>query len=400
MKRKIAYLIPEFPSISMTFVTNEMAELKRRNIPLTVFALHGISNNNMDPKSSILINDVEYVYKNLKEKIISILFKSIANKPFRFVNLFLLALKSSLFLLSGKNRISNFGHFFAGLYVGQIMEEKKITHIHAHFAHYPASVAMYASKYSGVTFSFTAHANDIFENQTLLSEKEKSAKKVITISDFNRKYFTDQSNLAIVRCGIDLNEYKYQERNINTDVLKIGTLGRLVEKKGIDVLFKAAAILKKNNLKFELHVAGSGPEKESLVSLAEQIGISENIFWEGMMPNEKVGSWLQTLDVFALACKQDKNGDMDGIPVVLMEAMASGIPVISTEISGIPELIKNGLTGLLSKPNHSESFADKIQNYYSNRINMKNVISNARQKIENEFSLVKSVDQLEEIFGV
>lgn len=400
MKKHIAYLIPEFPSVSMTFVTNEMAELKRRNIPLTIFALHGSVNRNLDPKSFSLKNNVDYVYDRMKGNMLSIVFSSIAKKPMKTAGLFLHALKSSVFSLRGKNRISNMGHFIAGLHVGRILEEKNIHHIHAHFAHYPASVAMYASLYSGVTFSFTAHANDIFENQTLLSEKEKSAKKVIVISEFNRKHFEDQSNLDVVRCGIDLNEYKFVGTQPSNSVLKIGTLGRLVEKKGFDVLLNAAAIIKKNRVKFELHIAGSGPEKDNLVALADQLGISENIRWEGSMSNEKVSEWLQTLDVFALACKQDRNGDMDGIPVVLMEAMATGIPVISTEISGIPELIKNGLSGMLAKPGCPADFAAALQRFYANRTRMSIVASNARMKIENEFSLERSTDQLIEIFGV
>lgn len=400
MKQNIAYLVPEFPSVSMTFVTNEMVELKRRNYPLKIFALHGSEKNKMDTKSYSLKTDVTYVYRNLRRKGLAVLLTSFLAKPLRFTKVFSFAVKSSFFSLTGKNRLSNLGHFVAGLYIGQIMTKEKINHIHAHFAHYPASVAMYASMISGVSFSFTAHANDIFENRTLLSEKEKSAKKVVTISEYNRKHFIDQSNIQVVRCGIDLKEYKFHNSARVSETLVIGTLGRLVEKKGMDVLFKAVHILVRKNIKIKLNIAGTGPEKENLMVLANQLGIENHVVWEGAISNENVHQWLQTVDVFALACKKDCKGDMDGIPVVLMEAMATGVPVISTEISGIPELIKKGITGLLAQPDHVESFASKLEIYYSNRYRMNLVTSYARQKIENEFSLEKSVDQLEIIFGV
>jgi len=207
---------------------------------------------------------------------------------------------------------------------------------------------------AGISFSVMAHANDIFERGFLLREKAERSKKFLTISEHNlnylRKLGLPEEKLAVVRCGVSFlrpSEWPLAEQK---PVYRIGTLGRLVEKKGVDDLLRAIAGL----ANVHLSIAGDGPLREELEALARELGITAQVEFVGSLSHRAVAEWLAGLDAFVLACKQDRNGDMDGIPVVLMEAMSQGIPVISTRLSGIPELVIDGQTGLLAEPDNPE----------------------------------------------
>ncbi|MCJ8271517.1 MAG: glycosyltransferase, partial [Psychrosphaera sp.] len=175
--------------------------------------------------------------------------------------------------------------------------------------------------------------------------------------------------------------------------------GRLVEKKGIDTLIRAISLLHKQDQKIELFIAGSGPLADELASLVQQTGLtSAEVKFLGAMPHTQVADFIESLDVFVLPCKQDKNGDMDGIPVVLMEAMLSGVPVISTEISGIPELVINKETGLLVQPGNEHVLAEAMTSII-NDASLKDVmIKQAVAKVRNEFSLKGNTEKLHTLF--
>jgi len=174
----------------------------------------------------------------------------------------------------------------------------------------------------------------------------------------------------------------------------------LVEKKGIDTLIEAISILNEQDQKLALSIAGSGPLMDELTNLVQQRRLTQvEVKFLGAIPHTQVADFIESLDVFVLPCKQDKNGDMDGIPVVLMEAMLSAVPVISTEISGIPELVIDKETGLLVEPNNAQALAEAILTISSDVSLRESMMKHAVAKVENEFSLQGNTKKLHALFS-
>jgi len=211
----------------------------------------------------------------------------------------------------------------------------------------------------------------------------------------------DAAKLKIVRCGVDAEQFSRRLGFVANEVVKIGLVGRLVEKKGIDTLIKAVTLVKQKGLSFELLIAGSGPLDNELAQLVKTLGLdSTEVQFLGAMPHAEVAAFITSLDMFVLPCKQDSYGDMDGVPVVLMEAMLSGVPVISTELSGIPELVINEITGLLVKPNNETALADAIIRLVNDETLRQEMIANAINKVQNDFSLAGNAQKLKDMFSL
>jgi len=206
--------------------------------------------------------------------------------------------------------------------------------------------------------------------------------------------------MEIGRCGVDTSlPIQKKETTSKNSPLKIGSLGRLVEKKGIDVLINAGIILKEKNVNFIIEIAGGGPLQPELEKQVTENGLQNNVRFLGAVPHAEVLNWMQTLAVFVLAAKKDRNGDMDGIPVVLMEAMNLGIPVLSTYISGIPELIQNRKNGLMCNPGDIESLAENLMYLYNNPGEKSELIYNAKKSIKEEFDQDLNARRLIRIFN-
>ena len=205
----------------------------------------------------------------------------------------------------------------------------------------------------------------------------------------------DSSKIKIVRCGVDQNWQPPAKPLTQNEIFTIGTVGRLVEKKGIDTLINAISKLVKDGQKVRLQIAGNGPLETELKQQAVSLGLADDrLQFLGALSHDKVADFISGLDVFVLPCKKDKQGDMDGIPVVLMEAMLCGVPVISTELSGIPELVINNLSGLTVQPENAVELSEAICQLMDKEEKRLRLISGAKQRVENEFLLNKNVAKL------
>jgi glycosyltransferase involved in cell wall biosynthesis len=172
----------------------------------------------------------------------------------------------------------------------------------------------------------------------------------------------------------------------------------MVEKKGFDDLIRACGILDERDIPFHLEIGGDGPMLTELQTLAGDENLAERVSFIGPLAHDQVPKWLQRLDLFVLACKKDRNGDMDGIPVVLMEAMLSGVPVISTRISGIPELVEDGQSGLLAEPANPDQLAGAIARLLSDQNLCRDLRKHAIAQVQTEFDLATNVARLNELF--
>ena len=403
--KRLAYLAPELPSLSATFVTNEIWALEALGEEIHPYSIHVPGHAAHGKKAAALAARTNILYEHTMQsnlrafKWLSLHHKRSVAKA--IAQLTVDVIKTGLFRKAALKLVYQFLH---GAWLARDMRNKSIEHLHIHFAHVPTQIGMYAAALAGIPFTFMAHANDIFERPLLIKEKIKRSHKTVSISNYNvkvmAKYGGNTDKIEIVRCGVD-SESIFEKREIDTfsRPVVIGTLGRLVEKKGIDTLIDAASILADSSLDFRIEIAGDGPLLNDLKAQVNAANLDGAISFLGSMPHTDALKWIKTLDAFVLAGKMDQNGDMDGIPVVLMEAMNFGIPVISTKLSGIPELVIHKQTGILCPPENAESLAKAIQDLFSMPEQTAWLAEVAKERIVQEFDLELNAKRLLHIFN-
>jgi glycosyltransferase involved in cell wall biosynthesis len=247
-----------------------------------------------------------------------------------------------------------------------------VTHLHAHFAHSCTTVAWLTSMITGIPFSFTGHAKDIYKESLnpagLLARKMRAAAFATTCTGANLDHLHGVEphahvHLAYHGLNADFSALLADAppATAPTDVVRIVSVGRMVPKKGFDVLVRAVAELHDRGLPVELVLAGEdGPEAPAIRALAADLGIADRLVWRGIVSQVELLAEYRRSSIFSLACRVDDSGDRDGIPNVLVEAMASGLPVVSTAVSGIPEAVLDGVNGLLVPPDDPHALADAM----------------------------------------
>jgi glycosyltransferase involved in cell wall biosynthesis len=321
--------------------------------------------------------------------------------PARFLRTLLCAVQDAL-RLGALNRTAMgvIYRFLAAATVARILVDQGCSHIHAHFAHVPTDIAMYASLLTGIPFSFTAHANDIFVHAWLLDVKVKRSAFAVAISAYNREFLTAKGapadKIHVVHCGVDPAAFVPRTPPEPHQGIRIGSLGRMVDKKGFDVLIRACRVLKDSEVDFTLELAGDGPLREELARYARSLGLTGEVAFPGPLAHDAVPAWLKRLDAFVLPCRRDHEGDMDGIPVVLMEAMLSGVPVVSTRITGIPELIEDRVSGYLASPEDAHDLASAMREAVTGH--REGIVGNAIARVKDRFDLSKNARTLAGLF--
>lgn len=381
----IAYVAGLFPLLSETFVWREVRELRRRGHTVTCVSLR----------------EPEYLPEDLADLAEGrIVVYPALGKPgvgsLRGLPDALLPGEG----MSRNDRAKLLVQAAAGVRLGRQLKAAGVRHIHAHFAHAPATVAMYAAQAAGVPFSFTGHANDLFERRSLLRRKLQRAAFVACISDWHRRLYEEiepasAGRLRVIRCGVDTTQFAPvpQERD---GPLHLLTVCRLVEKKGVDALLRGAARFgRETGRAWKLTIAGTGPLWQDLVAAAHKLDVEQHVAFLGAVPNEQVRQLVQEADVFALPCRVDRNGDKDGIPVVLMEAMAEGKPVVCGDLLTIRELVSDNEHGLLVEPGNVTKLASALSVVLNSAIERRRMGSVGRSRVREEFSLAGNLDRLE-----
>ncbi|MBM3977110.1 MAG: glycosyltransferase family 4 protein [Planctomycetes bacterium] len=290
----------------------------------------------------------------------------------------------------------------AGIALARHLRRAGVAHLHCHFAHAPTSVGMYAARQARLPFSFTGHANDIFIQRALLRRKLARASFVACITDWHAEFYRAiepacAGRLHVVRCGVDLDEWRPPTADVRArPTFEVLTVCRLVENKGVDLLLDGLARLDARAARpWRLTVAGDGPERARLEARAAELGIAARVQWLGAVENARVRELMGSADVFALGCRVDSQGDRDGLPVVLMEAMACGLPVVCGELPALHELIEDGRTGIFFVPSRLDALATSLERLRTDAEFGERLRSAGRQRVEREFSLRTNVCRLE-----
>lgn len=289
-------------------------------------------------------------------------------------------------------RLATFKHLLQGAYVARrILPGSGITHLHAHFAHSPTSVALFASVLGGLPFSFTAHAKDVWTQEPeQLAEKIDRARFVITCTERNRAYLSGlgsgRTPVRTVYHGIDLGFFSPNGRPAAAKPpYFILTVARLTGKKGLSTVLKALALLRGRGIPFRYELVGDGEDRAELASLGRELGLDGLMSMPGAQTHDTIREKYRQADAFVLGCRVMGNGDRDGIPNVLAESMAMGVPVVATTVSALPELVEDGISGLLVPPDDPEAMADALERTLTDQDLRRRMIPAARDKVRQRF---------------
>lgn len=288
--------------------------------------------------------------------------------------------------------------------VARQAHRRGITHLHAHFASTATTVARLAALLAGVPYSFTAHAKDIFHSSVDpidLEQKLADAAFAVTVSDFNLHHLqrTSRATATVARVynGLDLDRFPFVPRPARGGTLRLLAVGRLVEKKGFALLIDAVARLFGDGIDVTLDIVGDGELSASLRARAEASAASAAIRFLGPLPQGEVATRLREADVFVAPCLVGTDGNADGLPTVLLEAMATGIPCVSTAVTGIPEIIVDGETGVLCTPGDVESLVEGLRRATRADYPVEETTRRARALIEERFDARRQAQQLAEL---
>lgn len=401
-RRGLAYISHYLPALTQTFVYREILALEERGWAVPTFSIRAPTKG-ISAEASGIAARTFYIHPIRWRAFLGRQLKLFLARPGRY-----LSTLARLVLAPGerlRGRLHGLTHFFGAMYIVPELERAGVRHFHAHFGQNPATIAMAAAEYLGIPFSMTIHARDLFVDTALLRTKLLRARFVATISEFNRRLLVELANdsaaaarIRVLHCGVDLRRFEPGAPADPHGVPVFLAVGRLVEKKGYRYLVEAARLLQERGVPFQVRVIGGGPDQAALAARIEELGLGDRVRLDGSMPQEKLLPILRGADAFVLPCVLAKDGDQDGIPVSLMEAMAYGIPCISTTVSGVPELIESGQEGLLVPEKDPAALADAMERLARDPELRRRFGAAGRQKVEREFTLEGLTRDLTELF--
>jgi colanic acid/amylovoran biosynthesis glycosyltransferase len=399
MTKKILYIVSLFPCWSETFIVGELHALKEHGFDILIFSLKPHQEELVQETAESLWNQVNYpsgwfclIWHSLcvflRRPILNILW---------FYRILVTLGRHPVALI--KSLVT----FVLALDMTYRLRHQRPDRIHAHWATYPSTAAMIMASNLDTRFSFTSHAHDIFREHHLLTHKLQRADVAITISHFNVKYLHQRLNgrlpkrPEVVHCGVNLNDFAFMPAKREGRL--IVSVGRLDEIKGFRYLIGACKVLADASIDVECRIIGQGEFRPKLEEQIQAVGLTDRVILMGTCNQQQVREWVKKATLFVLPSVQAVDGNMDGIPVALMEAMALGTPVISTRVSGIPELIEHQVTGLLSEPGNVEQLANDIRELLARPDYRHQLALAARQKVEAEFNCRKEAEKLARLFG-
>lgn len=402
---KVAYIMSRFPKLTETFILYEMLAMGQQGIQVEVYPLLREHEDRMHPEAEQFVKTAHF-QPFLSLSIIRANLHFLLRKPLAYLKVLwdvLWANWGSFNFFTGVIGIFPKSALFA-----YQMRADNVQHIHAHFASHPAAAAYIIHRLVDIPYSFTAHGSDLHRDRHMLREKVAEAAFVAAISEYNKELIVSEcggnyrDKVNVVHCGIDTeifraraHETPYEKGENPFMILCIGTLH---EVKGQAYLIDACRLLQDRGLNFECHFVGDGPDRESLTALVEQTGLSDKVHFQGRLTRDEIARLLLDADVLAAPSVPTRDGRREGIPVVLMEAMGSGVPVVASNLSGIPELVNDQLTGLLITPRDATSLANALESCIKDPQLRHRLGRAGREKVLREFDLNKSAARLAQYF--
>lgn len=393
----IAYISQAFPSLTTTFVYREIVGLQQQGVSVTPFSIWRVPSESVPPETREVAAETINLFPAPWSRVLGGHVYSAARHPLRY-----LRLGAFLSTRRGEKWANRYKAWLAA-YMAREISRRGLKHIHAHFASSPASVAMAAARLAGISFSFTAHAIDIFAHRVMLAEKLREARFVIAISEYNKRIMSElvpeaSAKIHVVHCGVDPDVFAPDESRADGTPPVLLAVGQMREKKGLKYLVEASRLLAERGIDFKCVIVGGGEGLDDLKAQVAESGLDGRVSLTGPLFQSEVRARLRTADVFVLPCVVAADGDQDGIPVSLVEAMAGELPVVSTHVSGIPELVTDGHEGLLVPPRDAAALARALERLIGDPLLRRQLGRNARSKVLSQFDLDQNVQNLIQIF--
>jgi glycosyltransferase involved in cell wall biosynthesis len=404
-KPVLGMILKGYPRISESFISNEILLLEQQGISIHIFSMRHPRESFSHKSVKQIKARVDYLPQSILMVLPQLLFYNLSlalKRPGPYLRAILVAFRR--FLRTHKS--ATIKHLLqAGYLVQKLLPGSQVIHLHAHFAHSPSSVAMFASQLSGMDFSFTGHAKDIYTSNPLqLKEKMTKARFVITCTEYNRRHLstlTGNGSVALYRMyhGIDLGLFSGGDPRTNPVApYHLVTVARLVPKKGLPTVYRALQRLQQEGVDFQHTLIGDGDDLNELLVLIRDLGLSDSCKWVGTLAHEHVLDYYRRSDLFVLGCEQAANGDRDGIPNVFVESLAMGLPVVGTRLSAIPELIEDGETGLLVQPGNDEEMARAMQRILTDTQLREQIIHSGKKRVRQAFNNRELINDLFSVY--
>jgi len=401
----LGMVLKGYPRISETFISNEILLLESLGFRIHIFSMRQPRENFSHKSIHQIRARVSYLPETIREALPRLTyhnFRVARRRPEGYRRA--VGLAAARFRRT--RRSATIKHLLqAGYLVDRWLPDSGVVHLHAHFAHSPASVALFSSCISGLPFSFTAHAKDIYTSEPRqIREKLALARFAVTCTEHNRQYLiglnpAGKTPIHRIYHGIDLSLFSAPGREaMPEEPYSLLTIARLVPKKGLPTVYRALSDLKRRGVRFRHTLIGDGEERGRILTLIRDLGLSDACRWLGTLPHEKVLAHYRGAHLFMLGCEIAPNGDRDGIPNVLAEAMAMGVPVLATRVSAIPELVQDGETGLLVAPGLPEAMAEAALRLLTQEDLRHAIIGAARIRVRDIFDNRRLTPELADIY--
>lgn len=403
---RVAYIVSRFPKLTETFILYEIMAVEEQGVEVELYPLQQERAEVMHPEAVALVERAH--------------FTPLLSLPILYAHLSFMKRKPDIYFQTLWTLLrANWGslRYFAGavaffpkaVYLARQMATANIQHVHAHFASHPAVVAYVIHQLTGIPYSFTAHGSDLHRDRHMLREKVQEARFTVTISTYNKdvilaecgKEFSE--HVKVIHCGVDTAVFSrngHLTHPAGPNLPVILCIGTLHEVKGQSYLLQACQLLHDRGIEVECHLVGDGPDRAALALLVTQLGIDDLVHFHGSQRREGVVMLLHRADIIAAPSVPSKDGRREGIPVALMEAMAVGKPVVGSHLSGIPELIEDGKTGLLVPPGDAGALANALEKLVRDPVLRQQMGDAGREKIEAEFDLYTNAAHLAKFFGM
>ncbi len=400
---RLVYVVKRFPKVSETFVLQEVEELIRQGDDVTVCSLRRPHPGEpRHPGTAELGQRTVYVPEGWARglRLAGWALLVLVMRPLR-------AWPALAMCIAWTVRDRSFQHVKrfaeAAWLLGRV--PRRPDHLHAHFAHGATTVALVLGRLTRTPFSFTGHARDIFQlvPPELLGAKLAEARFGVAVSEHGREHMqraahpADRHKVLVVRNGVDRIRFAPRRADPPGDPVVL-SVARLVSKKGIDSLVEAAAILAMRGTSFRLELVGDGPMRAELEHRAKELGLDGLVAFRGSLGHLEVRAAYEAATVFALPCRRTARGDQDGLPVAIVEAMSVGVPVVTTPVAGIPEVVRDGHTGLLVPPHDPVALADTLERVLGDP-GLRARLAIAAREVAAGFDLTRTVAGLRGLFA-
>ncbi|MBW2292085.1 MAG: glycosyltransferase [Deltaproteobacteria bacterium] len=391
---RIGYVVKRYPRFSETFIVNELLAHQAAGAEVEIFALRPPNDTHFQDAIARVKSPVCYLaHAGLKAKDVWETMRKFDQQLDRLTSGLAAAWDADIV------------DVHQAMLLAQEVKARSIGHLHAHFASSPTTVARLAARFAGIGFSFTAHAKDIFHEDVVsgeLTAKLSDAAAVVTVSDYNARHLRRLAgdaapNIVRIYNGIDLDAFGFHSP-VDRPPLVVG-VGRLVEKKGFEDLIEACALMSKDGRRFRCRIIGAGPLEQTLRRQVEALRLSDRVTLTGPLPQQEMRREVRGAAVLAAPCVVGKDGNRDGMPTTLLEAMALGTPCVSTDVTGIPEAVRHDETGLIVPQRDPKRLADALLGLLDRPQLRERLAVNARRMIEAEFDVSKSAGRLRAVFA-